>query len=126
MDAKTANARTHEFDVQDVEYLRHDDVPFLARLFRPRGEGPFPALIDLHGGAWCLQTRLSDRVRHEWLAGHGVVAISLDWRVAREGAYPKSLQDINYAVRWAKLHAGELKTRPDMIGIAGQSSGGHL
>jgi acetyl esterase/lipase len=36
------------------------------------------------------------------------------------------VQDINYAVRWAKLRARELKTRADLIGISGQSSGGHL
>lgn len=126
MDAKTADAKTHEFDVQDVEYLRHGDKPLLASVYKPRGDGPFPALIDLHGGAWCLANRHSDKVRHQWLAGHGVVVISLDWRTAREGAYPKSLEDINYAIRWAKANAKSLKTRPDLIGISGQSSGGHL
>ena len=45
---------------------------------------------------------------------------------AREGAYPLALTDINYAVRWTKLHAKDLKTRPDLVGISGQSSGGHL
>ena len=69
MDAKTADARTHEFDVQDVEYLRHGDKPLLARVFKPRGDGPFPAIVDLHGGAWCLSNRLSDKLRHEcWRA----------------------------------------------------------
>jgi acetyl esterase/lipase len=126
MDAKTAEARTHEFDAQDVEYLRHGDKPLLARVYKPRGDGPFPALVELHGGAWCNANRMSDKVRHEWLASHGVICISLDWRVAREGAYPKALEDINYAIRWAKLNAKELKTRPDLIGISGQSSGGHL
>ncbi len=43
-----------------------------------------------------------------------------------EGAYPKALADINYAIRWVKLHAKDLKTRPDLVGISGQSSGGHL
>ena len=126
MDANTVDAKTHEFDVQDVEYLRHGDKPLLARVFKPRGEGPFPALVDLHGGAWCLSSRLSDKLRHEMLAGHGYVVVSLDWRVGREGAYPKSLEDINYAVRWVKANAKELKTRADLVGISGQSSGGHL
>jgi acetyl esterase len=126
MDAKTVDAKTHEFDMQDVEYLRHGDKPLLARVFKPRGEGPFPCVVDLHGGAWCLANRMSDKVRHEVLAGHGVVVISLDWRTAREGAYPKALADINYGVRWAKLYAKELKTKPELIGISGQSSGGHL
>lgn len=126
MDAKTADARTHEFDVQDVEYLRHSDKPFLAKVYKPRGEGPFPALVDLHGGAWCLADRNTDKVRHEVLAGHGVVVVSLDWRTAKEGAYPLALGDINYAVRWVKLHAKELKTLPDLVALSGQSSGGHL
>jgi hypothetical protein len=39
-------------DVEDVEYLRHGDKPLLARIFRPRGNGPFPLIVDLHGGAW--------------------------------------------------------------------------
>ena len=126
MDAKTVDARTHEFDVQDIEYLRHGDKPLLAKVYKPRGEGLFPALLDLHGGAWCLADRNTDKVRHEFLASHGVVVVSLDWRTAREGAYPKALADINYAIRWVKLQAKDLKTRPDLVGISGQSSGGHL
>jgi hypothetical protein len=31
------DAKTHEFDVEDVEYLRHGDKPLLARVFKPRG-----------------------------------------------------------------------------------------
>lgn len=126
MDAKTVEARTHEFDVQDVEYLRHGDKPLLARVFKPRGEGPFPAVVDLHGGAWCLGDRTKERVRHEVLAGHGCAVVALDYRQAQEGAYPLALADINYAIRWTKLHAKDLKTRPDLVGISGQSSGGHL
>src|SRR3954470_12461254 len=112
MDAKTIDARTHDFDGQDIEYLRHGDKPLLAKVYKPRGEGPFPALVDLHGGAWCLADRNTDKVRHEFLAGRGIVVVSLDWRTAKEGAYPKALADINYAIRWVKLHAKELKTRP--------------
>ena len=126
MDAKSADARTHEFDTQDVEYVRHGDKPLLARVYKPRGDGPFPALVDLHGGAWCIADRNTDKVRHEFLASHGCVVVSIDFRMAKEGAYPLALADINYAVRWTKLHAKELKTRPDLVGISGQSSGGHL
>src|SRR4029078_3175185 len=75
---------------------------------------------------WCNANRDSDKVRHQWLAGHGVVIVSLDWRTAKEGAYPWALADINYAIRWAKLNARDLKTQPELIGISGQSSGGHL
>src|SRR5207248_10492158 len=43
---------THEFTTEDVEYLRHGDTRLIARLYKPKGDGPFPAVIDLHGGAW--------------------------------------------------------------------------
>ena len=43
---------TYEVQIEDVEYLRHGDKPFLARLFMPQGSGPFPVMVELHGGAW--------------------------------------------------------------------------
>jgi acetyl esterase len=117
---------TTQYDVEDVEYLRHDDKPLLARIYKPRGAGPFPVMVECHGGAWCMSDRMTEKLRHEAMASHGIVSIALDFRSGDEAPYPASVQDINYAVRWAKLHARELKTRPDLIGISGQSSGGHL
>jgi acetyl esterase/lipase len=126
MTTATMEANTHEFDVNDVEYLRHGDKPLLARVFTPRGEGPFPALVECHGGAWCMSDRTTERLRHEFMASHGIVSIALDFRSGDTDPYPASVQDINYAVRWTKLSARDLKTRPDLVGISGQSSGGHL
>ena len=71
-------------------------------------------------------TALTERLRHQAMASHGIVSIALDFRSGNEDPYPASVQDINYAVRWAKLNARALKTRPDLIGLSGQSSGGHL
>jgi acetyl esterase/lipase len=60
------------------------------------------------------------------MATHGIVSIALDFRSGNEDSYPASVQDINYAVRWTKLNARALKTRADVVGLSGQSSGGHL
>ena len=51
MTLATLDAKTTDFDVDDIEYLRYGDKPLLARVFRPRGAGPFPALVECHGGA---------------------------------------------------------------------------
>jgi acetyl esterase/lipase len=120
---KTAAA---DYDVEDVEYLRHGDKPLLARIFTPRGPGPFPAMVECHGGAWCMSDRTTEQLRHRYMASHGIVSIALDFRSGNEDPYPASVQDINYAVRWAKLNAARLKTRPELVGLSGQSSGGHL
>jgi acetyl esterase len=126
LDAKASDAKTTEYDVEDVEYLRHGDKALLARVYKPRGEGPFPALVECHGGAWCMRDRHTEKLRHQAMASHGIVSISLDFRSGDTDPYPASLADINYAVRWAKLNARSLKTRPELVGLSGQSSGGHL
>src|ERR1700719_1381017 len=116
---------THEFTTEDVEYRGHADTRLIARLYKPKGDGPFPAVIDLHGGAWTSGDLTGTQGLDETLARNGVVVASLNFRHAADG-YPTSLIDINYAIRCVKAHGRELKVDPDRIGIAGQSSGGHL
>jgi acetyl esterase/lipase len=124
--AATVDIKPATYDVEDVEYLRHGGKPLLATIYKPRGAGPFPAMVECHGGAWCQSDRMTEKLRHQHMASHGVVSIALDFRSGNEDPYPASVQDINYAVRWAKANAPALKTRPDLIGLSGQSSGGHL
>ena len=116
---------THDFTVEDVEYIRHGDTPLLARLYRPHGAGPFPIMVELHGGAWYRSDRLADKLIHEALARSGVIVASLDFRQPPAATYPASFQDIHYAIRWLKARAHELGSRPDMVGSMGNSSGGH-
>jgi acetyl esterase len=121
----TAELTRYEIDVEDVEYLRHGDKPLLAHVYKPRGEGPFPLIIDLHGGAWCKKDRMSDAGTDEPLAKSGVVVVALDFRMPPDAGYPASLQDVNYAIRWCKARAAGFHSRADMIGVLGVSSGGH-
>lgn len=115
----------YEFSTEDYEYVRHGDRGLKLRVFRPRGDGPFPAVIDLHGGAWCNGSLNECKARDEVLAASGLVTIALDFRHAEDG-YPNSLIDINYAIRWVKANSAKLGVRADRIGLCGQSSGGHL
>ena len=116
---------SYEIKIEDVEYTRHGGPPQLARLYRPQGTGPFPIMVELHGGAWCRQDRLADKLIHESLARTGVVVASLDFRQPPAAPYPASFQDIHYGIRWLKSRAAELGSRPDLIGSMGNSSGGH-
>ena len=118
-------ADTHAFTVRDVEYLRHGDRRLMARLFVPHGRGPFPAVVELHGGAWCNGDLNDCRTYAEALARGGLAVAAVDFRQAGDGSLA-ALADINYAIRWVKAHAGELGTRAELVGAAGQSSGGHL
>lgn len=115
----------YEFTTEDLEYLRHGDLSLKLRLYKPKGAGPFPAVIDLHGGAWGKGSLEECKARDEALAKAGLLVVGLDFRDGNHG-YPTALVDINYAIRWVKARAAQLNTRADLVGISGASSGGHL
>jgi acetyl esterase len=117
------STQIYEVDIADVEYLRHGEAPLLARLFKPQGSGPFPIMLELHGGAWVRGTRENGNAANEALAKTGVIVAALDFRT--QAPYPASLADIHYAVRWAKTQAASWKGKPDRIGAMGTSSGAH-
>jgi acetyl esterase/lipase len=114
-----------DFTTEDVEYLRHGDLGLKLRLFKPRGVGPFAAVVDLHGGAWGKGSLEECKGRDEVLARAGLLVAALDFRDGSHG-YPTALVDVNYAIRWVKARARELNVRADLVGLSGQSSGGHL
>jgi acetyl esterase/lipase len=116
---------TYDVDIADVEYLRHGDTPLLARLFKPRGNGPFPIMVELHGGAWVRGDRLNGNAANEALAKHGVIVVALDFRVPPVAPYPASLADIHYGIRWCKTQGASWHGRSDKIGAMGTSSGAH-
>lgn len=118
-------ATTLTFTTEDIDYLHHGDRAMAMKLIRPTGAGPFPIVIDLHGGAWNKTNLASCIERDEAFAEAGIAAAAIDFRHAADG-YPASLIDINYATRWIKAHAAELNLDPNRIGLCGQSSGGHL
>jgi acetyl esterase len=118
-------AAHYEVVTEDVEYRRDNDESWLARVYRPQGNGPFPTLLDIHGGAWSMGDRLNDAPMDEALAASGMVVVAVDFRLAPQHAYPASLIDVNYATRWLKAHATELGGDPRHIGGLGSSSGGH-
>jgi len=119
---------TASFDVleEDVEYRREDGQSWLARVIRPVGDGPFPALLDVHGGVWTSGDRTSDAPIHRPLAASGLVVVAIDFRLAPKHPYPVTVIDVNYATRWLKTHAGDFNATADALGVRGGSSGGHL
>ena len=121
----TSKQMTYEVSIEDVEYLRHGDKPFLARIFKPQGNGPFPIMVELHGGAWVNGTRVNGDGGNEALAKNGVIVAALDFRVPPEASYPASLADIHYGIRWCKAHAADWNGNPNSIGAMGTSSGAH-
>jgi acetyl esterase/lipase len=114
----------YEFGVKDIVY-HQDTKPRLARLYQPAGTGPFPAVLQVHGGAWNNKDRTDGQNTSLDLCAAGIVVLAIEFRNAPEAPYPASLQDINYGIRWLKAHAGEFGSSAGQVGAYGTSSGGH-
>src|SRR5213082_3251903 len=80
-----------EIRVEDVEYQRQGGKALLARVYRPAGTGPFPALVQVHGGAWVNKDRTDNDFISKAFAESGILVASLDFRMPPEAPYPASI-----------------------------------
>src|SRR6516165_11567349 len=118
-----------QFDlaVSEVEFRRNGAGRMLmARIYQPRGQGPFPTVLDLHGGAWNRKDRFAEEPMDRALASSGLLVVAVDMTVAPEAPYPACVQDANFAVRWLKVKAATWNGDTSKIGIYASSSGGHV
>jgi acetyl esterase/lipase len=124
--ARAQGNSSYDFVVKDIVYQRDSaGKERLARLYQPSGSGPFPAVLQIHGGAWNHKNRSDGQNVSLDLAEAGIVVLAIDFRNAPEAPYPASLQDINYGIRWLKAHAAEFGSSAGQVGAYGTSSGGH-
>jgi acetyl esterase/lipase len=116
-----------DVDIREIEYRTNSaGRRLMARIYQPRGNGPFPAVIDLHGGAWNNKDRTAEEPMDHALAASGLLVVAIDMTLAPEAPYPACVQDANYAVRWVKAKAASWNGDARKIGVYGSSSGGHV
>lgn len=112
---------------EGIEYTNPDDQHLMLNLARPKtGEGPFPAVVCIHGGGF----RAGKREAHDSLcvkfAARGYVAVTISYRLAPTFQFPAAVHDTKAAVRWLRAHAETLQIDPHRIGATGSSAGGTL
>jgi len=118
---------TFDLKVSEVELRRNKAGRLLmARIYQPVGSGPFPVVLDLHGGAWNAKDRHAEEPMDRALASSGLLVVAIDMTIATEAPYPACVQDANYTVRWLKMYANKWNGDGSRIGVYGSSSGGHV
>jgi acetyl esterase len=102
-----------------------EEIPI--RIYRPEGDGPFPALVYLHGGGWVVGgldeyndicAKLAEQANR--------VVVSVDYRLAPEHPFPAAVKDSYAATQWVADSTEYLDVDPDRIAIGGDSAGGNL
>lgn len=95
-------------------------------IFLPKGEGPFPLLLNIHGGAFRMGSKemLDAPVARKFLAG-GIAVASVNYRLSGEAIFPAAVQDVKAAVRFLRANQAKFKLDGQIIAF-GQSAGGNL
>lgn len=113
--------------VPDIAFTGEGEETLRLDLAMPaQGDGPFPAVVCIHGGGWTGGERKQMAGTIEALARRGYVAIAPDYRLAPKHRFPACIQDCKAAVRWLRANAAEYKVDASNIGAVGLSAGGHL
>lgn len=103
-----------------------DGVNVTADVVEPRGTGPHPILVYVHGGGF-IGNRARD-YRHVAFrfAELGLVVFNIDYRLAPEAPFPAGLEDCEAAVRWVARVAPNYGGDPSRLVIGGDSAGANL
>lgn len=110
-----------------IEYTNPDGQHLQLNMARPKaGDGPFPAIVCIHGGGFRAGKREGYDAQCIKLAQNGYVAMTVSYRLAPKYQFPAAIHDTKAAIRWVRANAAKYKIDPDRIGVTGGSAGGHL
>jgi acetyl esterase len=99
------------------------------RIYRPvvGDDRPLPVLVYFHGGGFVFSSvEAVDRMARLMANEGQVIVVSVDYRLAPEHPYPAAHNDAEDAYLWVRAHAASLGGDPELVGIGGDSAGGHL
>jgi acetyl esterase/lipase len=111
----------------DIPYAAVSDAQKLDIYLPDKGDGPFPVILSIHGGAFKFGDKGDSQVT-PMLEGlkRGYTVVSINYRMSGEATWPAEINDCKAAVRWIKANSKEYKFNPDKIAAWGGSAGGHL
>ncbi len=112
----------------------HENVPVrevagrrvTADVVVPKGSGPHPVLVYLHGGGWVCGSPKSHRKLGYRFAEAGYLVFNVDYRLAPESQFPAPFDDCVDAIRWAAKQAGRYGGDASRLAVGGDSAGGNL
>ena len=111
----------------DVEFAKRGAESLTLDAYVPDGQGPFPAVIIVHGGGFIRGDKQTYvKPLFPVLTEAGFAWFTINYRLAPQAKFPEPVQDVEDAVRWVMRHAAEYKVDPKRVALTGESAGGHL
>ena len=96
----------------------------------PKGEGPFPMVVVIHGGCWvsAVATLQNTAAFADALRDAGVATWNVEYRRLGDagGGWPGTFEDIGAAVDHVRVLASSHPIDARRVAVAGHSAGAHL
>nr|AHF25898.1 esterase/lipase [uncultured bacterium Contigcl_1539] len=124
-----------DVDVSDIK-RKYLDVPYagtenpnqMMDIFLPEeGDGPFPALIQFHGGAFVGGHKRDSQCVYLFnglLRGYAV--INVNYRLIDEVIFPYPVYDTKAAIRFLRANAEKYCLDPTRFAVSGDSAGAYF
>lgn len=111
----------------DIPYASLSPAQKLDIYLPDEGNGPFPVILSIHGGAF-MGCDKSDAQVQPMLEGlkRGYAVVAVNYRLSGEAKFPALVHDVKAAVRWIRANAARYGFDPDRIAAWGGSAGGYL
>jgi acetyl esterase/lipase len=113
---------------KNVTYATHDGVDLKGDLYLPAGPGPYPAIVNVHGGYWRRGSRDTFQYWGPYLAQRGYAGFTVSYRLTKPGkkTYPEAVHDIRAAVQFVRGRAKEFRLDGERVALWGNSAGAQL
>ena len=110
----------------DISYAKQSNHQKLDIYLPKKGQGPFPVIMAIHGGAFAFGDKSDEQICPE-LNGieRGYAVVAVNYRLSGEAKFPKAIHDLKAAIRWIRANSKEYLLNPDKITAWGNSAGGN-
>jgi triacylglycerol lipase len=87
-----------------------------------------PVVVFIHGGGFTMGSKHApgspffDNIG-VWAAAHGLVGVTIDYRLAPDSQFPSGVEDLTALVSWLQAHVSDYGGNPGRIYLWGHSAG---
>lgn len=91
----------------------------------PAGDGPFPVLLDIHGGGFLTGDK-RDLALPQQVLDRGIAIARMNYRLSSQAIWPAQQDDVLDAVDFLNAHGPDLTLAGNLIALGGRSAGAFL